>query len=344
VAIYLDANVLWSWRTFEELDRVAVSIIATQTGQQIRVPKLAAVEAEANLTRILTSFHAQWEAASTKLEAAFELSSIHAEPAPDVDSRVLIWRERLPRFVTVFDVDGDVALEALEREAWGTPPARRVGLEKGKDRGGVGARDAAIWLAIAKDHAGRGEESHFISANVKDFAPSGDLHSRLVEDLGAASEPLAYYSSVRDFLSLLGEPTTGPDITISMLQDKVEPTLKRILALTLDIPIAVYGPERVNHFSWSVEIQQAEPTEIVDVRHYRRNGDALAIVDSHWSLKADCFRQHLGERSSGVWEGFDDVPIIGSVQLYLPEQADGQRLPQIISARLETDHWDYVGD
>ena len=42
MAIYLDANILYSWSTFAELDRVALTIVAQQNQQLIFVPRVAA--------------------------------------------------------------------------------------------------------------------------------------------------------------------------------------------------------------------------------------------------------------------------------------------------------------
>ena len=53
MAIYLDANMLWSWRTFTEPDRSALSVVARQLGQEIYVPGIAAREAEERYRRLL---------------------------------------------------------------------------------------------------------------------------------------------------------------------------------------------------------------------------------------------------------------------------------------------------
>ena len=78
---------------------------------------------------------------------------------------------------------------------WGIAPARRT------EKSGVGARDAAIWLAIARDHAGRGEEGHFISED-RDFIKGGALRPPVENDL-ATDHPLHLHSGVAEFLSVL---------------------------------------------------------------------------------------------------------------------------------------------
>ena len=155
MAIYLDANILWSWRTFDELDRVAVSIVAAQTQQRVLVPTIAAEEAEANLTRSLESIEAEWDAAVARLTDGFTIQYVYVEPVPSVERQVAAWRTRLQEFASPLPVDDGLALEALKREAWGTPPARRLIGDRGNDKGCRGARDAAIWLAIVRDHTAR---------------------------------------------------------------------------------------------------------------------------------------------------------------------------------------------
>jgi hypothetical protein len=51
MAIYVDANILWRWRTSCEADCLAISIVDRQTEQQILVAQLAAEEAEAHVRR-----------------------------------------------------------------------------------------------------------------------------------------------------------------------------------------------------------------------------------------------------------------------------------------------------
>jgi hypothetical protein len=41
MAIYLDANVIWSWKAFTEPERLAVTILADQLGQEVFVPSIA---------------------------------------------------------------------------------------------------------------------------------------------------------------------------------------------------------------------------------------------------------------------------------------------------------------
>jgi len=42
VAIYLDTNVMYGWHTFAELDRLALTILASELGQEIIIPSLVA--------------------------------------------------------------------------------------------------------------------------------------------------------------------------------------------------------------------------------------------------------------------------------------------------------------
>jgi hypothetical protein len=72
MAIYLDSNVLYPWRTFTELDRVAVSIVASQTKQFILVPWLVAEEAQAHYRRSLEGTVARLDSAISDVNRVFD--------------------------------------------------------------------------------------------------------------------------------------------------------------------------------------------------------------------------------------------------------------------------------
>jgi hypothetical protein len=59
VTIYLDANVLIKWPDLAALDRVALSIVAAESSQEIVVPSIAMEEAESHFLRQLREAQAQ---------------------------------------------------------------------------------------------------------------------------------------------------------------------------------------------------------------------------------------------------------------------------------------------
>jgi hypothetical protein len=96
VAIYLDANILWSWRTFNEVDRLALSIVAHQSGQAVRLPEIAAREAEEHYRRTFVDAVERHENAAQDLAAKFDQEiDVLLEPTPWVPDAVERWRQRL---------------------------------------------------------------------------------------------------------------------------------------------------------------------------------------------------------------------------------------------------------
>src|SRR5437763_30083 len=95
VAIYLDTNVVYGWRTFAELDRLALTILASELGQQIVVPNLVAEELEGHMRRSFERAAAQFEAAAARVERLFELEYVMTEPVLNVDIALTPWRAGL---------------------------------------------------------------------------------------------------------------------------------------------------------------------------------------------------------------------------------------------------------
>jgi hypothetical protein len=94
MAIYLDANVPWSWRTLTEADRLALSIVAHQLGQSVFVPSIAMREAEERYRRDLEATVDRFEQAQSDVARRFseEELSVHIEPWPDIDGMIETWR------------------------------------------------------------------------------------------------------------------------------------------------------------------------------------------------------------------------------------------------------------
>jgi predicted nucleic acid-binding protein len=101
LAIYLDTNVICRWRSFGELERIALSIAADQLGQPIIVPELVAVEATAVYERELIAVKARFDEAAAKLVETFDLLYAETDPQPDPAERAWQWRRRLEQMCEV---------------------------------------------------------------------------------------------------------------------------------------------------------------------------------------------------------------------------------------------------
>jgi hypothetical protein len=143
MAVYLDTNAMYNWRTFAEQSRLALAVVARELEQEIVVPSLVAEELEGHMRRKLASTAHAFDQAADAVRGLFDLDYVETEPMIDVSSTLHSWRQRLDETFGSCEVTADDALNGLRREIAGTPPAQR----DNPNRPGRGARDAAIWLA-----------------------------------------------------------------------------------------------------------------------------------------------------------------------------------------------------
>ncbi|MER7822839.1 PIN domain-containing protein [Streptomyces sp. NPDC096097] len=116
---------------------------------------------------------------------------------PSLGSIVQEWEEELKRAFAILELDGEDAVEALEREAMRKKPAKSDG---------TGARDSAIWLCVKREHFRRSGTTHFASNNTDDFAAKKSdhsLHPDLASELGDSVANFHYHTSVDSVLKAL---------------------------------------------------------------------------------------------------------------------------------------------
>lgn len=335
MAIYLDANLLYSWRTFSEVERIALSIVSQQIQQHVVVPAVAAWEAEAHYRRSLERALSGLKKAHQTVLETFRGVDVSALAELDVDARVARWGEDLRQFTQIIPLDPSDAAEAYRREAFGIPPGKRRRDEKGKDIGGAGGRDAAIWLAAVRDHRSRDEEGHFISKNKADFGETNELKPGLAVDVEGVNKPLSNYASLDDFLALLGNPRRDFKISIDEVNERLSRTLHVVLPATTDVPRAVFGSEYDwDAFRYLTEIKEARATVLLASRRYEQDDAAITVLNVACELVVDCFRLPANEEI-GQYLGYENVRVTGSVQAYVPD--GDESLAQVVSARLEAD-------
>jgi hypothetical protein len=333
VAIYLDANVFYSWKTFAELDRVAVTIVGQQTKQVVVIPEVAAWEAEAHYRRTLERAARDLRKAHRAALDAFRGADLAPLDDFAFDARVEHWRQELERFAEVLALHPDDAREAHRREAFGIPPGKRVLDERGKDIGGKGGRDTAIWLSVVRDHLARDEEGHFISENTSDFGVTAELKPALAADVPSGSAPLNNYGSLDDFLALLGEPRRDFHVPVEEVARRLPSVLRVVLPATTHVPRAVFGTEYDwQAFHYCTEVKDARPIRVLASRRYEQDQEAITVINVQWEIVVDCFRLP-SEDDVGTVVGYEGVLLTGGIQAYLPD--DDEQLAQMISARLE---------
>ena len=334
MAIYVDANVLWSWRTFTEIDRLALSIVAHQLGQSVFVPSIALREAEERYRRDLEAAVGHFEQARSDVERRFsdEGVSVHIEPWPDIGGKIETWRRRLDELAVVLPLHDDDAHAAFDREITGSPPAKPR--EQGKP--GRGGRDAAIWLTIARHHAALSEEGHLLSRD-RDFSDSDGLHPRLHADIQAASHPIQVYADINAFLARLGTTAAGRQITPDELDKFAATTVAEALKDSFEILRAVWD-ELKPEMRYAARIRSAHPVVVIDQRRYEQGDTTVVVVNAQWELSVRCGYQQLDTSDPQTWSAVQDVvDIHANVQVFLEECNGTLGQTQFIAAQATSD-------
>lgn len=329
MAIYLDANILWSWRTFSEIDRLALSIVAHQTGQAVYLPEIAAREAEEHYRRSLVEAVERHESAAHDLAAKFDQEiDVHLEPTPWVPDAVETWRQRLEQVAEVVPTDPSDAVAALEREIVGRPPTK----ERQKGKPGAGARDAAIWLTVLRDHRSRGEPSVFVTANKQDFATDGTWKAGLAAEVAELEHPLTLHLSLESLVETLGKACEGKAPTVEELRRLVEPTLTTVVGDRQDLVSAYWGRLEPD-WRYRSRVTAARPIAVRRTRRYERGDESVTLVDADWELDVTPCFQDVDTDIPEQWSCLQDpVDVRGRIQAFVTERVGAAQPAQVIGA------------
>ncbi len=332
MAIYLDANLLWSWLRFTEPERLAVSIVANQLGQEVLVPSVAVAEAEEDLRRRIQEELSKLDSAKAGLERIMhENLEIFPEPMPVIDEQLEVWRERLEEFATILPLTDEDAQLALRREIEGRRPARPR--EKGKH--GAGGRDAAVWLTLLRDHRERGEPGHLLSGDKKAFSDGKDtLHPDLVREVELeGGEEITYYNDAAKLIEQVGEQGPHRDLDLPSLQSLAFNSIQSGLRHS-PLPPRALWIEQDPELRYSTEISKAELLEVVSQHRYVRDDRAVLAVNSRWRLEVDSFWQRRDTEMPGTWSGVGGNMIDAELQLLIEEDLGELRATELIGAEL----------
>jgi PIN domain-containing protein len=332
MAIYLDANILWGWRAFDEVERLALSIVAHQIGQTVFVPRVAAREAEGTYRRSLERAIERHDGAVRELQRQFRTAFfVDVEPQPWIPDAIDAWKAGLAGLAEVIPTEPVDAVEALEREIVGDPPTKKRAKDK-PEKPGEGARDAAIWLTVLRHHKSTGEPGAFITTNSDDFAESGELKPALAAELEGYDHPLTLYLSVGEFIDSLGQPTEGPEIGLDELRELAEPTLKEALKHRPDVP-RTYWDQLEPELRYATEIDSARPTRIRAQHRYERPDEAVSVVDADWKLTVTARFQDIDMETPNVWGRLQGpLDMTARIQVFVPERDGTRERAQFITA------------
>lgn len=282
VAIYLDTNALYNWRTFAELDRVALSVAAARLRQQIVIPSLVVDEAAARHRRLLD------RAVDTHTAGVRELSRLYEEsyddflePWPDTDLVVARWHSRLREFADVIETTADHCAAGLQREIGGRAPARARTLGKP----GSGCRDAAIWLTILEHHVSTGTDSILITDDSGFWRTKSDeFHPHLRAELPTGCA-FAVHRTVGDLVAMLGTKSDAV-ISVADLPPGIGVQLESEFARSPKLAAAVWDRETVPPGAQGqFRDVTAQPLRVRAARTYDNGGRKTALfIDADWRL------------------------------------------------------------
>lgn len=339
MAIYLDANILWSWRTFDEADRLVVSIVAHQLGQKVYIPAVAAREAEETYRRKLAACLDGYNSALDQLHRWFDIDSRSLEPPPSIDDALEAWKTRLALLAETLPTDPRDAADALEREIVGRSPTKK----RAPQKPGSGARDAAIWLTVLRHHKDASESGIFITKNSNDFATDGVLKTELAAELANHAHPLELYLSLEQLIESLGKSVDAPTIELDELRQLGESSLVDALTHRPDL-ISAYWSGLKPHLRYGSHVHSARPVRIWTQRRYERDDEAVTLIDADWDLSVEPLYQDIDTETPDEWHYLKELDVLGRIQMFVPERAHTRQPAQLITGRWSPSKTLWMGD
>jgi PIN domain-containing protein len=185
-----------------------------QSGQQqVAIPWMVQEELVAQRVLGHAKAHADAVAATRTLNRTAPWAH---EPGPgsfDRDAANAYWRKHYQGLFDVIETSGDVARQALQREANRQKPAK--GPEAG-DKGG--ARDTAIWLSVV-DYlkANPGETAYFVTGNTRDFGDGTGFPAPMDADIKGLESRLKLITSFDHAVSEFTIPLEIDELTRDIL-------------------------------------------------------------------------------------------------------------------------------
>jgi len=299
--IVLDTNVLPRQGKVETVMISTILRVASALGARVSITE----------TVLHESVNARMEEATRAVDqhpqALAKLSRLsHVQPyyVPSVEQIVSSWREQLLAAFEILELHGDDAREALQREASRRKPAKV---------GGTGARDAAIWLCVKREHSVDPTTTHFVSANTEDFAASRSnrqLHPDLQTEVANSNGEFVYHVSLDSLLAAIGAPAP---LVLSAEFCSTE--------ILLSVVEQIIGHEELRKFPDFAsrapeEFGPIEGIELYDVMvksSYFAAERIVAFVVARFTMRlAEEVRETLGSSVVGRIGGWVELPANGS--------------------------------
>jgi hypothetical protein len=285
VAIYLDTNVVLDG--LQSLRATSVIVVARAHGLDVAMPQLALQEAQAHRRRLIAQ---RVDEIQKALEIGGGLFPVPTFDKPDAARLAADWAQEIRKVARLIPARDQHAAEALHREIERLPPAVQEGF---------GARDSAIWLAIAEDHRGRNEIGYFLSSD-KAFRDPDTKEPRLLralsDELGSSAKPMHLAPAFEHVLGLLATEG-GHEFDLEEIRaNQALPALVSVavqitgrLDVTADEMLAsVLGPNAVfapGVLSTDYKVGAAAVVAIDEQKVYQLGqGREVAVIETRWSM------------------------------------------------------------
>jgi hypothetical protein len=193
------------------------------------------------------------------------------------------WRQAYERLFEIVETSGEVARQALLREANCEKPAKGA---DAKDKGG--ARDAAIWLSVVEYLKSNPDEKvYFVTANMRDFGNGSEFGAPMAEDIKGLEDRLAFLTSFGSVVSAFSTPL---DIDEEHIEKNLAggPANVAVVVHGRAPPPAPYGPavspsdrQRAGNPASQRQVQ----AELLRLRVAGRHSDDLRTNRGRWRAR-----------------------------------------------------------
>jgi len=135
---------------------------------------------------------------------------------PSEDDVAADWEQDLSDYFKIYPPHATDAVEALNREALRTPPARQ----------GKGGRDALIWLTALR--LGEEKTVHLVTKNSADFGQDGELFQSLETEAIERKASIEYHPSLESFIASVSTAVATPEFDEDHADTLDNPILARV--------------------------------------------------------------------------------------------------------------------
>jgi hypothetical protein len=197
---------------------------------------------------------------------------------------------------------------------------------------GAGGRDAAIWFAIVRDHASRGEPGHFVTRD-EGFWDGEKMKRALAEDIPEAAEPLTLHKNVESFLIRLGEQDEV-EVDPEDVQAGALPFIKSGLERSPLLPRAVFDQD-FHALEFQTEVTDGKIERVERAQRFVGDLGEILLIDAIWRLDFRLLYRERQPPDDTLWFVVDELDASGQVQVYLGEPGSETSGGQFIAAQLK---------